>query len=444
MRFGSAASGIEAASVAWEPLGFESAWFSEIDPFCCSLLNQRHGKTPNIGDMNAITTHALRKCGKLDAVIAGTPCQAFSVAGKRDGITDPRGQLALRLLDLVEYTRPRWFVWENVPGVLSSWTGPDTPGDLCLQPGQRREYEVTEASDFGCLLGALGQLGYGWAYRVYDAQFAGVPQRRRRVFLVGYLGDWTRAANVLFEPHCVSGNTPKGRKTGTDITGTLSSRTSGGGGRGTDFECDGGLIAHTLRGEGYDASEDGTGRGTPLVPVTVSSLTTKPYADNESQEDKLIVMAHGQAGAEVIAGQCRTLTCNHEAPILFSCKDYGADAGPISPTLRAMGHSGSHANAGGQVAIAFDARQSDVIQYGTKTGPLDTNGFSFGIHQPRRAVRRLTPRECERLQGFPDDYTLITYRKKPAADGPRYKSISNSIAIPDLRWIGQRILEHDK
>lgn len=149
--------------------------------------------------------------------------------------------------------------------------------------------------------------------------------------------------------------------------------------------------AHTLRGEGFDASEDGTGRGTPLVPVA------------------------------------------------FSCKDYGADAGEVAPTLRSMGHDKSHANAGGQVAIAFNARQ-DPDHWHDRTGPLDTDGGTQAVsYAIPMQVRRLTPTECARLQGFADDYLDITYRGKPAADGPKYKALGNSWAVPCVTWIGQRI-----
>lgn len=466
MRFGSLASGIEAASVAWKPLGMTPAFFSEIDPFCCSLLSQRQPDATNLGDMNDITTHALRHCGPIDCLVFGTPCQAWSVAGERGGLEDPRGQLTLRAVQLLEYLRPRWFVWENVPGVLSANSG----------------------RDLGCVLGEVAKLGYGWAYRILDAQYFGVPQRRRRIFLVGNLGSWARAAAVLFEPGCVPRNSAKGGKAKQSLAGTITSgsgRRRGAGvnpseivaaltacGVGTcgaddkqaqaghlvpalttnqyaDRESEEGklIVTHTLRGEGFDASEDGTGRGTPLVPVICGTLNASMGKGKNGQDvnalvpvafrvggdgdvwecgdvvaalttgsdpSSHIVMAHGQGGAEVVAGQSRTLTCNHEAPIVFSCKDHGADAGSISPTLRAMGHSGSHANAGGQLAIAM-----------------------------QRAVRRLTPRECERLQGFEDDYTLVRHRGKPAADGPRYKAIGNSIAIPVLRRIGKRLLMID-
>lgn len=411
MRFGSLASGIEAASVAWKPLGMTPAFFSEIDPFCCSLLQQQHPDAPNLGDMNDITTHSLRRCGKIDVLVAGTPCQAFSVAGERGGLADPRGQLALRAVQILEYLQPRWFVWENVPGVLSSGQG----------------------KDFGAFLGEVAKLGYGWAYRILDAQFFGVPQRRRRVFVVGHLGDWRPAAEVLFESGCVPRNSEKGRKTksniaGTvtsgsgrrrgagvnpsEIVGTLSARTTAGGGLGTDFECSGGLVpalttkpfadreseegklivAHTLRGEGFDASEDGTGRWTPLVPVAYR--------------------------------------CGGDGDVWESGDRIAALTTGTDPSSHILAFGGNNTQGPINIATACNAKER-----------FDFESETFVLH---RAVRRLTPREWERLQGFPDDYTLITHRGKPAADGPRYKSIGNSIAIPVLRWIGKRLLMVDR
>lgn len=221
------------------------------------------------------------------------------------------------------------------------------------------------------------------------------------------------------------GDHPPRREAG-QIAPTIPARSLGGGGLGTDFDCDGGLIqqtvgalcadahpgaysgqdaytgrliAHSLRGEGFDASEDGTGRGTPLVPVA------------------------------------------------FSCKDHGADAGENAPTLRSMGHDGSHANGGGQVAVAFAENGRNEIRLeggdGTRCGTLSTGGGKAGQGRPcvaiSAAVRRLTPRECERLQGFPDDHTLIPWRGKMAPDGPRYKALGNSMAVPVMRWIGEGI-----
>ncbi len=393
-------TGISAASVAFGPLGWRSVAFSEIEPFPCSLLAHHYPSVPNLGDMTKFQEWP--DLGSIDLLCGGTPCQSFSVAGLRAGLDDPRGNLMLTFGAIAAKHRPRWLVWENVPGVLSSNGG----------------------RDFGAFLGLLGELGYGFAYRVLDAQYTGLAQRRKRVFVVGCLGSWQRAAAVLFERHSLQGNPAPSREARQGTAGRIApcldasfgrlqgasgqdashghghliafggNNTSrpinvaaglnahGGSGR-MDFESET-FVTHTLTGAGFDASEDGTGRGTPLVPVA------------------------------------------------FSCKDHGADAGEIAPTLRSMGHDGSHANGGGQVAVAFDARQSDVIQYGEKTGPLDTDGSTI-------AVRRLTPREAERLQGFPDSYTAVPHRGRPAADGPRYKALGNSWAVPCVRWIGKRI-----
>ena len=176
MKFGSVCSGIEAASVAWHHLGWTPVGFSEIEPFPAAVLAHRFPHVPNFGDMTKYEQWPLQP-GSIDVLVGGTPCQSFSVAGLRKGLADPRGNLMLTYLAIAARYRPTWLVWENVPGVLSSNGG----------------------KDFGALLGGMGELGYGFAYRVLDAQYFGVAQRRRRVFVVGYLGDWRRAAKVLFE-----------------------------------------------------------------------------------------------------------------------------------------------------------------------------------------------------------------------------------------------------
>ncbi|MCZ2147985.1 MAG: DNA cytosine methyltransferase [Bryobacterales bacterium] len=385
--YGSVCSGIEAVTLAWEPLGFRPAWFAEIDPFCSALLAYRFPHVVSLGDFTAISEDS----GPIDVLAGGTPCPSFSIAGRRGGMDDPRGKLALEFCRLAGRLRPRWIVWENVPGVLSSNGG----------------------RDFESIVGTLADLGYGCAWRVLDAQFLGVPQRRRRVFVVGHLGDWRRAAAVLLERESLRGNPPARRKAKEEIAGTL------GGGAGERGWCDdpdragafvsmslnakGGsgridgesetFIAHPLSGEGYDASEDGTGRGTPLIAA-------------------------------------------------FSAKDSGADAGDLAPTLRAMPHDRSHANGGGQIAVCVQEGQTGVREYDTAgTVRADAPGTQPGgsLLRVRMAVRRLTPRECERLQGMPDDWTLVPYRGKLAADGPRYRAIGNSMAVPVMRWIGRRM-----
>ena len=310
VRYLSVCSGIEAATVAWHNLGWSPVAFSEIEAFPSAVLREHYPNTPNWGDMTKFQEwpHAA-----IDLLVGGTPCQSFSVAGLRKGLADPRGNLALTYLAIAHKYRPRWVVWENVPGVLSSAGG----------------------RDFGAFLGGLGELGYGWAYRVLDAQYFGVAQRRRRVFVVGCLGGWQRAAAVLFECHSLSGHPAPRRDAGEGVT-----RSVGGG------------------------PENGR----------LAGAVTSKWAKGSG----------GPAGDE-----CYNM-----------------------------------------VAHAFDARSN-----GTPVEGVAIHGMS---------VRRLTPRECERLQGFPDDYTLIMYRKKPAADGPRYKALGNSMAVPVMRWIGQRIQEVDR
>lgn len=478
-------------------------------------------------------------------------CQSFSVAGKRLGLDDPRGHLTLEFLALARRLQPRWIVWENVPGVLSDDGG----------------------RTFGTFLGLLGECGFRWAYRVLDAQFVrvagierAVPQRRRRVFVVGCAGNGPRPEAVLFERESLSGHPAPRREAGqgtsadvapslvssgrgvercgetrgqdpviavADVAPTLNAAfgsklgledqhirgggacslppvsmclNAGGMGR-QDYETEtlipttgavfddalaiqaGALrenpnsgpdgvgvqegiaytlearaevqaVAHALRAEGFDASEDGSGRGTPLVPVAYQTS--------------------GNCGAwetGSITGALDTGTDPNSHVICFSAKDYGADAAEIAPTLRSMGHDTSHPNGGGQVAVAFaqnqrgEVRTSEISPQLTCGGGKPGEGYPAvafdmrgrdggampeGPHETANiraasdgssrsyvaqtwAVRRLTPRECERLQGFPDDFTAITYRGKPAADGPRYKALGNSMAVNVMRWIGERI-----
>jgi len=446
LRYLSVCSGIEAATVAWRPLGWKTVAFAEIEKFPSAVLAHYYPEVPNLGD---ITRFAEWPDADFDVLVGGTPCQSFSVAGLRAGLADPRGNLALTYLAIADRYRPEWIVWENVPGVLSSGRG----------------------RDFGTFLGALGKLGYGWAYRSLDAQYFGLAQRRKRVFVVGHLGDWRRAAAVLFDGESLSGNPPPRREAGQRPAPTIASRPTGGGGLGTDFDCDGGLIAntitssyaknrgaaggkhsmphnlismalnahagrmdgesetfvtHALRADGFDAGEDGTGRGTPLV--------ARAFTQNCRSEVREI----GGDGS-IVGALAANAGAQQQNYVAFISKDHGADAGDLSPTLRAMGHAGSHANAGGQVAVEFNNRQ-DPIHENNLSLPIQAKDNGNGL-LTFSSVRRLTPRECERLQGFPDDYTLVPYRDKPAADGPRYKALGNSMAVPVVRWIGSRIKE---
>lgn len=378
MRFGSVCSGIEAASVAWHPLGWQASWVSEIEPFPCSLLAHKYPETPNFGDM---TQFKEWPNDPINLLVGGTPCQSFSVAGLRKGMDDPRGNLALTYLAIADKYRPRWLVWENVPGVLSSNGG----------------------RDFGSFLGALGQLGYGFAYRVLDAQFYGVAQRRRRVFVVGYLGDWRRAAAVLFERESLSGHPAPSREKGQDVAGTFKACASSG---------------------GWSNSADHAAAGY-MIPVTCGSLcarTGRAMSAQDAQQSHMVPIAFGaqnsaSQGDGVSKAVVATLDKSKTPAICV----------PLNTQLGLRGADTSNSSREG-VGIGNDGNPSFTLQAAHSHAVIITS-----------AVRRLTPRECERLQGFPDDYTLIPHRNKPAADGPRYKALGNSMAVPVMRWIGERI-----
>ncbi|MGY1490737.1 DNA cytosine methyltransferase [Methylobacillus pratensis] len=485
MKYLSVCSGIEAATLAWHPLGWKPVAFSEIEAFPCALLAHHYPDVPNWGDM---TKYQEWPDAVIDILVGGTPCQSFSVAGLRKGLADPRGNLMLTYGAIAAKYRPTWLVWENVPGVLSSEKGKDFASFLGLITGQEIHPPAGGWKNSGIVPGYKN--AYGVAWRVLDAQYFGVPQRRRRVFVVGYIGDWRRAAAVLFERHSMSGHPAPRRKPGENIAATvragvangskghgarsedskdelivpvaptIPSRDATGGGLGTDFDLDGGLvptldasfgrlqgcsgqdsnhghshlivafggnrtsgqinvapsllahpgsgykvdfesetfITHALRAEGFDASEDGTGRGTPLVhfPFDTTQITSPDNGSNPQPGDP-----------------CHPLAASaHPPAIAFQSSQSGVRTDDVHATLDSNNGSRRH------------------------------NGAVIGMR-----VRRLIPRECERLQGMPDDYTLIPWRGKPAIDcpdGPRYKAIGNSMAVPNMRWIGKRIQQVDE
>jgi DNA (cytosine-5)-methyltransferase 1 len=418
VRFGSLCSGIEAASVAWNPLGWKAKFLAEIEPFPSAVLAHHYPSVPNLGD---ITKFKDWPDANIDVLCGGTPCQSFSNAGLRAGLDDPRGQLMLTFGAIAAKYRPRWLVWENVPGVLSSNGG----------------------RDFGAFLGLLGFLGYGFAYRVLDAQFVrvdsharAVPQRRQRVFVVGCLGDWRSAAAVLLEREGLRGDSAPRREAGKGVAGALTAGAgmcgasdngdvskngalvalclnAHGGGRydgesetlipttGAGFD-----VAHSLTGEGFDASEDGTGRGTPLVVAnTLGSHHGNPQLDQTLIPfDTTQITSAGNYSNPQPGDPCHPLAATAHAPALaFGWQNAAVQGMPcdtISPTLDKSKHPAT----------------------ATAT-----------------AVRRLMPVECLRLQGFPDDYLDITYRGKPASDGAKYKAIGNSWAVNVASWVGRRI-----
>jgi len=561
IRFGSVCSGIEAASVAWEPLGWEAAWVSEIEAFPSAVLAHHWPDVPNLGDMLALPERMER--GEIEApdvFVGGCPCQSFSLAGRRESLSDARGNLTLayvELADAIDRKRaeqrrdPCVTVFENVPGILN-----------------------THDNAFGCFLGALAgedvpldPPGGKWsnagavfgpkravAWRILDAQYFGVAQRRRRVFVVASARAWFDPCEVLFEREGVRRDSAPSRETQQDAAADAGSSAPRAGSHWDKLSNPHPSLnqSHNTGGIGASNQEVFSQRGSGLVqekrgPVvatittqaarmvafgeysedgSASTVKARDYKDatdlvygvvaileagartGKSTTDKRAGMGVGEDGdpmytlqagkqhAVAVTGDIsHTLnTANNGkgsseggtgrgTPIIaFSAKDYGGDAREnLSPTLRAGGHSGSHANAGvmpavahtvalrgraggataelgGEVATALRASSGGgdkphvLAVHGTQD-PCVGVGVEVAFAQGRNnggenailqtlAVRRLIPKECERLQGFPDDHTLVAYRNKPAADGPRYKANGNSMAVPVMHWIGRRIQDH--
>ena len=545
MRFGSVCSGIEAASVAFAPLGWKAAWLAEIEPFPCAVLAHHYPDVPNLGDMTTLPARV--QSGEVEApelLCGGTPCQAFSVAGLRASLADARGNLSLTFCEVADAIDARRLVaglpacivlWENVPGVLS-----------------------TKDNAFGCFLaglagedGPLQSPGGKWpnagvvlgpqravAWRVLDAQYFGVAQRRRRVFVIASARNGFDPAKVLLEFDGVRRDTAPSREAGESAThATAPCLTSSGRGverigdtRGQDpvvavafggnnqsgpidvatarnacasasgrmdFESETFLCqqtTHTLRGEGFDASEDGTGRGTPLVPVQVCPTLRaggnraggdRPPGTDVDTADSLIPIVFDATQITSATNRsnpkpgdpCHPLAAGAHAPAIAfpanlsgtqcaSTENLSPSLGALNPTAVAVRTANTSANGHGlsaELSHTLDRANGQAVAYAlqhAQIGRKDSAGpqgkgwqEEVAFTQDSRscadavavAVRWLTPTECERLQGFSDGYTAIPWRKKPASecpDGPRYKALGNSWAVPVARWIGARIQKH--
>lgn len=543
MKYLSVCSGIEAATVAWHPIGFTPVGFAEIEKFPSAVLAHRYPGVPNFGDLNKYKEW---NCGHFDILVGGTPCQSFSVAGLRKGLDDPRGNLALTYVGLLAEHRPRWFVWENVPGVLS----------------------IDGGRAFGSLLGAMAQLGYGFAYRILDAQYVrvdgfhrAVPQRRRRIFVVGYLGDWRRAAAVLFDRESLLGNPAPGREArqslAQPIANSLGGSSQSGGFRTTDLDNQGAFIpavSPPLRAAGNETGGDrphGTDVDTctsliPTVSKALSAARGNACANADDQETYIPAVADPIAANEqrtythegahnfrtrnvVTQAVANPLTHRMHKGVnttmdegqtmvahVFKSSHYtrGKDGAPstVVPPLgkepdrgdqdnlllvppavafqprfarngrgapddvasALTGEAGRTGKGDSAQCVAFDTTQItspmnySVPKSGDACHPLASTAHvpavafqtsqsgvrtadvhaTLDSHNGSRrhngvvrdwAVRRLTPTECERLQGFPDGYTHIPWGKGPMPDGPRYKALGNSMAVNVMRWIGRRI-----
>jgi DNA (cytosine-5)-methyltransferase 1 len=578
MNYLSVCSGIEAATVAWHDMGWNPVAFSEIEKFPSEVLSYHYPTVPNLGDMTKFKEWNLND--SIGLLVGGTPCQSFSVAGLRKGLEDPRGNLALIYCGILDKFKPKWFLWENVPGVLSSGGG----------------------RDFGSFLGAVAELGYGFAYRVLDAQYFGVAQRRRRVFVVGYLGDWRPAAKVLFESESLCRDNPPSRGKREKVANLIApsvanclQTTCNDYSKADGFN----MITHVYETHPADSrvkemgdvcqtvtSRWGTGGGNVPIALAENTIGRQPHnggnGDGFTEDGPMYTLnatgVHGVAipintmtcqgrpsdngrmglGIGKDGDPCPTLTEAHSHAVAFQqntrnevryingdgqiagalmaepgmkqqnyvMQSYGFEPGiakregepsrfveEMAPTLRAgMGdnqtavaitpfdttqitspqnYSNPKANdpchplaasahvpaiaigvdtyngtESGDVAVTMTAARgisthsgpkvmvdNQVISWDSELNPnVDKMGTLMRGGQGGRmdgvmhnmAVRRLTPIECERLQGFPDSYTDIKLNEKPTPDGHRYKALGNSMAVPVMKWIGERINQYEK
>jgi DNA (cytosine-5)-methyltransferase 1 len=470
MKYLSVCSGIEAASKAWEPIGWEPVAFSEIEAFPSAVLKHHWPEVPNLGDMSKYEQWNIQS-GSVDLLVGGTPCQSFSVAGLRQGLKDPRGNLMLTYLAIAERLKPRWLVWENVPGVLSSNGG----------------------KDFGSFLGALGELGYEWAYRVLDAQWFGVAQRRRRVFVVAHLGEGSLAAKVLFESESVRRDTPPSREArqgvATNVAPSLTasndpsrSPQSSEVTQQVNAVLEASVVSPTItqckgsRGGCSDealmeikAVHEAINAGIPDVCATIDCGLAKQVGKQLTQQAESFyfpIPIHDQAtrfsgkrggkqdgkgnglGVGKPGDPCPTLTKGDKHAVLY--ENHPNDSRVTGPHDVAPSCVSRYGTGGGNVPLVQEPVAVDCYNktIGEKSQSISSSASDInhtgGVINPadRMAVRRLTPRECERLQGFPDDHTMISWRNKPAdqcPDGPRYKALGNSMAVPCMAWIGKRI-----
>lgn len=413
MKYGSVCSGIEAASKAWEPLGWKPAWFSEIEPFPSAVLGHHWPEVTNLGDMTKIADAV--RAGDIEApdvLVGGTPCQAFSIAGLREGLSDDRGQLTLSYVELAnaidakrrERGEPEAIiVWENVPGVLSS---KDNAFGCFLAGLAGESSELQPAggkwTHAGCVSGPERFI----AWRVLDAQFFGVAQRRRRVFVVASARKGFDPAAVLFELDSVRRDSAPRRETQKAV-----------------------------------------------AALTAPGVGTCGADDNQAQAGHLIAFGGGNTAGHIdVATACTA----HGIRLDFDTETFAVHGTQDPDTNRELAHTLGRNN-GQENAIvtepftlAIRGRSEgstiEVRNDGTANALLTPNGGRAGMGVGAigwgMQVRRLTPIECERLQGFPDNHTLIGWRGKDTAecpDGPRYKAIGNSMAVPVMRWIGERI-----
>ncbi len=506
MRYGTVCSGINAPAVAWNSLGWEEAFCAEIEAFPCSVLRERHPDVQNLGD---ITKYESWPDFGIDLLAGGTPCQSFSIAGLRKGMDDPRGQLTRAFIGIAARYRPRILVWENVPGVFSADDGQAFAGLLAGLSGRKVEVPKDGFGTFGIVPGIPD--AYGLAWRVLDTQFVRVdthpracPQRRERVFVVGYLGGcWQRAAAVLLERESLQGNPEprrtKGQSTSASIAPSLTGSSRGvprpGDSRGQDpvvavattIGCRGNRSHSELDGHGAhivshvapeiarcDATREGGSQdyetttmiaceavgptmgssGPPysrtgnerqeteaLIAFDTTQITSMENRSNPKQGDPCHPLAEGAHPPAIAFMSARAIRNSDTS------NGIGINGDDVGFALRAnASHSGDKGDGGMNASVVATSLQGAGKTSQNSQGSNLKEEVSFtlncldnhGVHHGR-AVRRLTPKECARLQGFPDDYLNVMHNGKLAKDGPKYRALGNAMSVNVMRWLGQRI-----
>lgn len=491
MRFLSLFSGIEACSVAWKDLGWECVGFSEIEPFPCSLLAHHYPNVPNLGDVTKITEQQIKDLGEIDLVVFGSPCQNLSVAGNRQGLQGQSSGLFYDAIRIIRWARvhggARFALWENVPGAFSSNKGDDFREVVRALSGCKSL--DTPKNGWGNSGVAVGDDGLT-EWRTLDAQYFGLAQRRKRVFALTDFGSWSDRPPVLFEPESLSGNLAPSRETGRKITTSAQN--------GVREICDDVNAKKAIAFQSaYNnvavkenitspilATQGTTGNKGVYVchgsqtPINNTDELANCLGTNNGTENVICFERSSDEIARVFKNKtCPTLRAfgTHHIGLAYTVH---ADPTPkvsenVSGTLRSQGGGGIVPP---NVVYGFDSKQNAPTAQNELSSTLVASGYKEPVGviagniigrsegaggngagaqedlcytlttADRHAVitdfvvRRLTPVEYERLQGFPDNYTNIPHKGKPAPNSPRYKALGNSMAVPVMKWIGERIV----
>lgn len=431
MRYLSLFSGIEAATQAWQPMGWECVGVSEIEPFPCAVLAHHYPNVPNLGDVTKITEQQVKDLGQIDLIVFGSPCQNLSVAGNRKGFEGEQSSLFYAAMEIIKHAKrhcnTRFALWENVPGAFSSNKGADFTEVVKHMAGL--DELDTPANGWGKEGAAVGGNGL-LEWSVLDAQWFGLAQRRKRVFAIVDFGDWTSRPPILLERQSLRGDSAPSRETRESIAADVRASAEGKSWYSVDTQQPPARLAHEIAPR--------LAASMYKEPPSVRQLSNEPYqqvvgalcardckgvGNQYVAEGKLVVVAisgniigrtEGNGGNQLgldESGACYTLTTNDRHAVAYGCNLRPQEIG-ITPELS-------------QTLRASDHKERPAIFRGS-------------------VVRRLTPIECERLQGFPVDFTKIPYRNKSADDCPngvRYKALGNSMAVNVMAWIGQSIAQ---